>query len=130
MGAQGTAQRSLVGGWPVALLSLLALVLSLQPFICLLHCAHEDLLRQRGAAHAYQMLCSMSERAGGGEIVAAAPSPSTTASASTSIPAYWPGMLNTWTLALGAFVVAMRMFPSVFHRPASFVALPTTPPPR
>lgn len=129
MQAHQTAQRSLFGGWRTALLSLLVLVLSLQPFICLLHCAHLDLLRQSGATHAYHMLCGAADHAGG-ETVAAAPTPSTATGAAASVPAYWPGMLNTWTLALGTFAYVLRMILPLFFRSAAFAAMPATPPPR
>ena len=114
----------------MALLAVLALVLSLQPFACLLHCAHLDVLRQRGAAHAYHLLCGTWDHGGGDEIIAEAPAPSTTASAPILIPAYWPGMLSTWIFALGMFVVATHRLPFSFHRPAAFAAVPATPPPR
>jgi hypothetical protein len=114
----------------MALLSLLVLVLSLQPFMCLLHCAQWDLLRQRSAAHAYHILCSTGEHAGGDEIVAAAPAPSMAAGAPSSIPAYWPGMLSTWTFAPAAYDVVLRVVLQASSTRSSFATVPATPPPR
>lgn len=134
MQAHTTAQRSssgaFVGGWRLALLSMLALVLSMQPFMCLLHCAQWDLLRRSSAAPAYAMLCGTGEQVGGDVIVAAAPGASIAAGATASVPAYWPGVLSTWMLVLGLCMSVLRTRPAVVDGSALWVALPATPPPR
>lgn len=134
MQAHDTAQRSLPGafggGWRMLVLSMLALVLSMQPFMCLLHCAQWDLLRRSSAAPAYAMLCSAGDQVGGDTIVAAVPGASVAAGAAASVPAYWPGMLSTWMLVLGLGMGVRRTRPAVVDGSALWVALPVTPPPR
>lgn len=134
MNEQGTTQQPSLGmragGWHTALLLGLALVLCLQPFICLLHCAQMEQFHQQ-TAQQYHLLCSMGAH-GTGEQIAGTPIPSGAISgaAETLVPAYWPGVVSTWAVALGVLAVVLRLVPHMLDRPAAFAAVPATPPPR
>jgi hypothetical protein len=113
-----------------ASLAVLALLLFMQPFFCVAHCAQMEALHHAASRlSAFGLICGAPGHVAPETAVPAAPS-GAVASADASVPAYWVGILASFVLSLSAPVILTHIAASAMQRPRPLAWAPTPPPPR